>query len=250
MSSVVAAVSAAVNGIGGGRVNGANGDASSDNSTTTTTLLLIHPESNTRTAIPIENSLLSHALNLREEFIDSLGEGPRGLRLKELANEYAEQRREGEADDGESPVSTPPTPLPLLLSAYWLDYLVNHIVTRTSSAKDTRNVLASSLDHFQAAYLVDFSIDIHQAANQPTGQHSLDLEERKTVIASYVEAVGRVYPGDDGHYGPRGRMWREGEETRVYAVFGGQGSNEYYWDEMEVGLSIGDPLATANGHWR
>ena len=246
LRSIAASVTGGMNGSSSSSTNGVNGDAghhdddqgSSSSSSTTRTLLIIHAESNTRLAIQgIPAEIHGHASNLRDDFIDHLNESGKSEKLAALAAPKALDDDDEEEGDAAAKVAPVDIVLPLLVTAHWLDFLSRQTAAFNSAIVP---LISSSTAYFAEKHLDNSTIDIHEAAHRA----KLDVDEKKLVISAWVRSVSLL---GTGNYGPRGKIWQDKAQsgTVVYAVFGGQGSNEYYWDEMEVGdcSTIGDILS-------
>lgn len=224
-----------MNGLNGhaanGGTNGYNGASSSSSSASSSSngtrqLQLVHSESSTRLAIPnIPESIFGLAVDLRAEFFDLLKENGN---IEKLIPDTPAGGDEGEDEEDGAAAGANVTSnhSALLLMGYWLEFLVQQ-----HSA--TRPIQAASLAYFRAHFLANDSKDLHSLVSK------LDVDEKKLVLSSFIALSVRVY-GDDPaaggapEFGPPGKLWSRDFKTSIYAVFGGQGSNEYYWDEMEV----------------
>ena len=237
LRSIAASVTGGMNGSSSSSpTNGINGHdhvdeaAASSSSSTTRTLLIIHAESNTRLAIQgIPAEIHGHASNLRDDFIDHLNESGKSEKLAALAAPKALDDDDEEEGDAAAKVAPVDIVLPLLVTAHWLDFLSRQTAAFNSAIVP---LISSSTAYFAEKHLDNSTIDIHEAAHRA----KLDVDEKKLVISAWVRSVSLL---GTGNYGPRGKIWQDKAQsgTVVYAVFGGQGSNEYYWDEMEVGKS-------------
>ena len=205
-----------------GYTNGLNGHASVDGASPSSSgqaqassrvLILVHSESATRLPITgVPEGVYGLAADLRDEFFDELKESGRYAQL------IPEPSSGSEPDEEAAGVDTPENTSSLLLASYWLQFLApQHEVAQP--------ILAASKDYFSRAFLMDGAKDIHDLASK------LDVAEKKTVIGAWIAVSAKLGNG----FGARGKIWDPASKTTsLYAVFGGQGSNEYYWDEMEV----------------
>lgn len=208
-------------------VNGTSSSSSSSSSSSKRTLLIQHVETHTKVVVPgIPETVYGLADSLRDEFVDHLKQDGRADRLTPEAaagNSADDNEDDGDEDEegGASKAATNNSALFLL--SYWLDFLVQS--TALQHAFSTP-ILAASRDHFSTRFLANGQRDIHDLAAGIT-----DTDEKKLVVRSWVAACARLGGTD---FGAKGKIWRDDASTKIYAVFGGQGSNEYYWDEMEV----------------
>ena len=170
--------------------------------------------------IPIE--VFGLADQLRDEFVDYLKNEQRSSRLAVPAPDGDADDAEEEPGSGNASSGTTLNNSPLFLASYWLEFLA------LQHSDTARPILIASRAFFSSTFLAKGTLDIHTL-----GGTLSDVEEKKLVLSAWVGVCARI---GDGEFGPRGQIWREenGGRVRTYAVFGGQGSNEYYWDEMEV----------------
>jgi len=209
------ATNGALNGNGSSALNGhghgSDAGSSSGSGSSERSLLLIHSESNTRLAITgIPETLYGLASDLRDEFFEGLRESGKYTQLIPEAQDNDDEEEEGAVKQVNN--------TPLLLASYWLQFLA----PQHHAAKP---ILGASKNFFAKQFLVNNTIDIHSIASK------LDVDERKAVIGGWVSVCAKLGQED---FGPKGKIWQGDSSINLYAVFGGQGSNEYYWDEMEV----------------
>jgi fatty acid synthase subunit beta len=90
-------------------------------------------------------------------------------------------------------------------------------------------VLLSALKHFVKTYLATNDVHVVAAA--------FDSEVRKNVIAGYFKAVAALQAAGEKSIprGPAPKLFdlAKNGETEIYALFGGQGTNEVYFDELQ-----------------
>ena len=227
-----------MNGAAAAAVNGhANGHSSSSHSAEShgsRTLLIQHSGSGSKLSIPdIPIEVFGLADQLRDEFQDYLAgsessaDGQVQVRSSRLVA-VPEGAEDAEEDQEDGATSGAPTVnnAPLFLASYWMEFLALQYGSNTA-----RPILVATRDYFSTTFLSDGSLDIHSI-----GATLPDVQEKKLVISAWVKLCAKI---GDGQFGAKGQIWREdntreGGRVRNYAAFGGQGSNEYYWDEMEV----------------
>lgn len=218
-----------MNGYSNGLNGGLNGNASTSNGNGAAgshggnrSLLVIHKPSNTRLTIDgVPETLLGLAIDIREEFLEHLNESGKGDKLVSEAAPSENEEDEEEQQDGSSSSSNAvkSSNAQLFLASYWLDFI-------TPKHSIATPILQASRDYFAKIFLKSSTLDIHDIAGKLS-----DVDEKKLVIRSWIEACAKL---DGKDFGPKGKIWDDKSPTSIYAVFGGQGSNEYYWDEMEV----------------
>jgi hypothetical protein len=199
---------------------GGNGASSSSSSSSSRSLLVIHKPSNTRLSIEkVPETLLGFALDLKDEFLEHLNESGKG---DKLVVEAAPQDVEEDEDESNTALSRqqPSTNAQLFLAAYWLDFI-------TPKHDLATPILQASRDYFASVFLRNSTLDIHSVAGKLS-----DTDDKKLVLKSWINACNKLGGID---FGPTGKIWDEKSNTSIYAVFGGQGSNEYFFDEFEVG---------------
>ncbi|KZT01368.1 fatty acid synthase [Laetiporus sulphureus 93-53] len=87
-------------------------------------------------------------------------------------------------------------------------------------------VLLRSLKHFTSSYLSEQDVHVIAAA--------FDTEVRRTVLSNYYQAVAalEVHNVSDIPRPPVPKLFTS-DAASVYAIFGGQGTNEVYFDELQ-----------------
>lgn len=202
------------NGNGTGTGNGSNGSHAHRS------LLVIHKPSNTRLSIDnVPETLLGFALDLKDEFLEHLNESGKGDKLvAEAAPQEIDEDDEEAIAAASSSSAGPLHNAQLFLASYWLEFI-------TPKHDIATPILQASRDYFAAVFLVNSTLDIHSIAGKLS-----DTDDKKLVLRSWINACAKL--GSD--FGPTGKIWDEKSATSIYAVFGGQGSNEYFFDEFEV----------------
>ncbi|KZT67951.1 hypothetical protein DAEQUDRAFT_367722 [Daedalea quercina L-15889] len=87
-------------------------------------------------------------------------------------------------------------------------------------------ILCKAVNHFTASYLSQQ--DVHTVAA------TLDVDVRKTVLSSYFQALGALEERKVAgiSYAPSPALFTA-PDASIYALFGGQGTNEVYFDELQ-----------------
>lgn len=119
----------------------------------------------------------------------------------------------------------------LVLTSYFLSHLAGLLASPSSTSVPTASVLLDSFIHYKSHFLS--SIDVHTlAATFPTPIRSLVISSHFAAKSSLEKAgLAKALP----------KMVQSallGEatvgSTELYALFGGQGMNEVYFDELQV----------------
>ena len=115
------------------------------------------------------------------------------------------------------------------LFARFLAFVAGNVNSDPNSSRPRINLLYNAFNHFAKSYLA--SQDVHTLTSP------FDLDVRRAVISSYYKAL--VTLESNGVTGiprqPSSALFnaaKEGEAS-IYAVFGGQGTNEVYFDELQ-----------------
>jgi hypothetical protein len=98
-------------------------------------------------------------------------------------------------------------------------------------AQGNLSVLFASLTHFTRHFLVHRKQDIHALAAD------FDNEQRRVLIRCYYEAKMALQDNTDYDVpaGPVSLLFtQESEQPTIQALFGGQGMNEVYFNELQV----------------
>lgn len=126
----------------------------------------------------------------------------------------------------------------LVLAAYFLQHTASLLsFPESSTAPATAQVLLASYSYFVNSFLAPSSTDIHSLAA------GIPAPLRALVISAYFAARTKLHNAGLSTKIPKA----EGEESallkgaskgdvELYALFGGQGMNEVYFDELQVGL--------------
>ncbi|EPQ52677.1 hypothetical protein GLOTRDRAFT_112049 [Gloeophyllum trabeum ATCC 11539] len=116
------------------------------------------------------------------------------------------------------------------LFARFLGFTAQKLNEECDSKKARTSVLFHALKHFTASYLSDK--DIH------TLTAKYDTDSRRTVIASYYQTIAALEAQSvsDIPRSSNSALFSAAKEGRasIYALFGGQGANEVYFDELQA----------------
>lgn len=230
-----------------GNTNGLNGSAS------TSTTFHIHNLS-TDLHIPIPSSLTSspssnHVLHQLSEdfsnFASSPDRAPEEVRLALLIDEKpVDDEEEGNGPtegDRKLKLGREKREREVVLEAIWLGYLSSKVSTSSTVEAKSKSIeselLLHSFNHFVSYHLSPTSSDLHNFLTDL----ALTIDRRNLVVRSFYVARSLVGNGSvegkaDLAVEPRSKLILGGEEgIRLSAVFGGQGTNEVYFDELQVG---------------
>lgn len=107
--------------------------------------------------------------------------------------------------------------------------IADRVHEETQSIDARTSLLTNALKHFTSSYLAN--TDIHSVASD------YDSETRKVILASYFKAIAVLESRkvENIPRGPTSALFTAAskKEASVYALFGGQGTNEVYFDELQ-----------------
>lgn len=196
-------------------------------------LTLTHPPSGAAVSVPVPDShdAWMSAETLRDAF---------GAWLERDADAQIVLHPIAAAEEDEDDTSTPAarearaeaqrTERDFVLLALFLRYVVG---TLDDSARGAHNavVLHQAASYLLATYLAGGSIDLHNRVK------SFEPDRRRVVIRSWSETDEALRSrGREVPVLPVGKLFAEAVEKKavVEALFGGQGTNETYFDELQV----------------
>ncbi|GAA5867928.1 hypothetical protein JCM8547_003416 [Rhodosporidiobolus lusitaniae] len=210
----------------------ATGASTPVHTATTRPLVLLHSPSQTRLSINVQSTPQEWiaAEVARDTFQDWLHASEKAGNL--VGFEAAELDEE---ESGEKSNETE-----LVLNAYFLTHVANLLpFPATATSPATAAVLLSAFSHFSFTFLQ--GTDIHSLAA------SLPAPVRALAISSFflartkleVEGLGKVIP-----QASQSALLQnvEAKQAEVYALFGGQGMNEVYFDELQSLFDLYSPL--------
>lgn len=115
------------------------------------------------------------------------------------------------------------------LFARFLSFVAKNVNSDPDSPRPRINLLFNAFNHFTESYLA--SQDVH------TFTSTFDLDVRRTVISSYFKALATLESSGVTEIPrqPSPALFTAAKDgdASVYAVFGGQGTNEVYFDELQ-----------------
>ncbi|KDQ57051.1 hypothetical protein JAAARDRAFT_35647 [Jaapia argillacea MUCL 33604] len=124
------------------------------------------------------------------------------------------------------------------LYASFLVFVAQKLHDETQSTQARTAVLYNSLKHFTASYLSTH--DIHSVVSD------FDTDSRKIVLTAYFEAIAALeaLKVKDIPRPPPSSLLSAAQEgkAKVYAIFGGQGTNEVYFDELQTLYDVYKPF--------
>ena len=127
----------------------------------------------------------------------------------------------------------------LELSAKFLAFVAHKIDNASDECKAVyTQLLLSIFKHFIATYLLEN--DIHSVTS------NYNTEVRKTVLSAYIKALASLRTNGVSNVpsGPQSALFaaaRAGNAS-IFALFGGQGTNEVYFDELQSLYDIYKPF--------
>lgn len=115
------------------------------------------------------------------------------------------------------------------LYALFLRFVAEKLDAEPQSQDARAALLLDALKHFTALYLSEH--DIHKVSAD------FDIDARKNVLSAYYYALATLEEKDvDVPRAPVSALFSAAEsgDASVYALFGGQGTNEVYFDELQT----------------
>jgi hypothetical protein len=218
----------AANGVNG--LNGTHGPAAS--AAAQRPLVLQHLPSGARVSIPVssDHQAWTVADVARERFVGFL-DSDADVELSLVAGEDDTPTADDEDVDQEAKRDAAKTEREILLLSHFLRFLTSTTANNTLVV----DLLLAAFAHFVNTHLTPSGKDVHSLVS------SLDNEKRRIVLRAFYEArealrvaraptppepVGRLFGPDRIDAGDR--------QKEIYALFGGQGTNEVYFDEFQV----------------
>ncbi|KAH8822971.1 fatty acid synthase [Flagelloscypha sp. PMI_526] len=112
------------------------------------------------------------------------------------------------------------------LAARFLGFIAANIYASAEQESHRASVLLNAVNHFHTQFL---SItDVHNLAA------AYDFETRKAILTNYFSALATLQSRNtQGIKATPQSALLQDEKTDVYALFGGQGTNEVYYDELK-----------------
>ncbi|EJU05022.1 fatty acid synthase [Dacryopinax primogenitus] len=153
------------------------------------------------------------------------------------------QASEQVAEESEPPSAQPEVEL----VAQFLAFVANRADDGKFFTLSRVCVLLSAAKHFTSAYLG--ATDIHSLTAE------YDPDTRASVLTAYytgIAALERALPAEQVPRGPKSTLFEAAKkgEAQIYGLFGGQGTNEVYFDELQqlfeiYGAYVRDFISTA-----
>ena len=123
------------------------------------------------------------------------------------------------------------------LSARFLAHVATSIPKDPQSTHARTALLLNVFKHFTSAYLA--TKDIHTLAS------TFDTETRKIVLSAYFHAVAALQPASIPAQPASALLTAASSgKASIFALFGGQGTNEVYFDELQNLYNIYTPFVT------
>ncbi|OBZ72637.1 Fatty acid synthase subunit beta [Grifola frondosa] len=127
------------------------------------------------------------------------------------------------------------------LFALFLSFIASKLDEDAQSVSARTSILLKSLKHFTTSHLSQQ--DIHVVAA------TFDSDSRKTVLASYYQALAALEQKEvsDIPRAPSSALLSAAAQgdASIYALFGGQGTNEVYFDELQTLYDIYKPYVAS-----
>ncbi|KAF8632253.1 hypothetical protein AX15_002000 [Amanita polypyramis BW_CC] len=122
------------------------------------------------------------------------------------------------------------------VSARFMNHIVSKIRETQGSSEVHVHLLLDVFKYFSASYLTDN--DIHAVAS------TYDSEVRKLVLSSYFKAFAMLEEHGDVPKQSRSAIFRDAvpKKASIFALFGGQGTNEVYFDELQALYDVYRPF--------
>ncbi|OAV94208.1 hypothetical protein PTTG_27068 [Puccinia triticina 1-1 BBBD Race 1] len=190
--------------------------------------LIAHPPSGARLslALPAAEPLLSLAETARDAFLGWLDRQPDAALLQPPAAE-----RDADDDDGDGEEERADQQAHDTAAEPSLVLLAHYLLFLASTAAQNAPLIRPAIAHFHTHVLDSPPTDIHSAAADLTSSDPA----RRLVIRAYFQArhalpptLAHELPGP-----PLGKLWDKAQQgKKLVGVFGGQGVNETYWQEL------------------
>jgi fatty acid synthase subunit alpha, fungi type len=127
------------------------------------------------------------------------------------------------------------------LSARFIALVTQKLHEESQSIEARTSLLVNLLKHFTSSYLS--TKDIHSLTS------SFDTEVRKVVLSAYFQAIAALQAQNVTNVpvNPRSALLSAAysEKASIYALFGGQGTNEVYFDELQSLYDIYKPFVAS-----
>lgn len=139
-------------------------------------------------------------------------------------------------DDNGEPIAPSQQPKIALLASF-MDFITSRIAsTDASSNGPAYAVLLASLAHFTAAFLTASTTDVHSLVQ------AYDPDSRKEILSAYfrtLSALEAKFGASQVPRQPKSGLFAAAEkgEAELYALFGGQGTNEVGVGSLLLGSS-------------
>lgn len=206
-----------------GLVNGLNGSLNNNNNTPGRPLALTHGALRVQLAVPEPDWVAASIL--REAFADSLAQDE-DAQAALTPLELAAEDEESQANNNSSNSAAAQRNQALLL-ALFLRFTADHLHQDASRTDSYISVLLSAYAHLVHTYLA--GSDLHSYAS------ALEPPQRRLFFRAFYEARSSLQSHGHGDNLPTPQPSLLFTQSQgLQAVFGGQGLNEIYFDEMQV----------------
>ncbi|GAA5936216.1 hypothetical protein JCM1841_007037 [Sporobolomyces salmonicolor] len=220
--------------LNGKNMRSGTGTSTPVHTATTRPLVLLQPTTQTRISINVPSTSQEWiaAEVARDTFQDWIHEANKHGHLVGFDAAEVDDESEGDAEDEKE----------LVLTAYFISHVAGMLpFPATATSPATAAVLLAAFTHFNSAYLS--GTDIH------TLGASLPAPVRALIISSFFVAKSKLEAEGFGKVLPKAAGSAllkkvDAKEAELYALFGGQGMNEVYFDELQTLYDLYAPLLT------
>ncbi|KAK4046932.1 fatty acid synthase alpha subunit Lsd1 [Microbotryomycetes sp. JL201] len=221
-----------------GKVNGLSGTATPAHTATSRPLVIVHGTTRISIFVPSSSAEWTAAEVARETFNDWLVASEKqgnlvGFEAIEANEDDDPTGAAAQADEREKQ---------LVLTSYFLSHLASFLTfPATATSPATAAVLLASFTYLVQTFLQD--ADVHTLAA------ALTAPIRALVISSYFQARTKLQVAGLASKLPEtidSALLKQAAsgDAELYALFGGQGMNEVYFDELQTLFDLYEPLLT------
>ena len=222
------------------------------NSATSRPLVLSHAPTSCRIQFAVPEQHWIAAEILRDRFVRHLDDD-QDAKIALAADEHSgDDENESSANQADAQRAQLKAQRQIILLSLFLGLASRSTSTsanKNARAKDNLAVLHAAFSSLVETHLAPSGLDIHALAFKH------DTEQRRIVIRNFYEA--RTVLESAGYInlpsGPSSKLFstvEKGAEPTIQAIFGGQGTNEVYFDELQVCSSRDIILDSAEEFWQ
>ncbi|KAK4048983.1 fatty acid synthase alpha subunit Lsd1 [Microbotryomycetes sp. JL221] len=217
-----------------GKINGLSGTATPAHTATTRPLVIVHGQTRISIFVPSSSAEWTAAEVARETFIDWL------VASEKQGNLVGFEAVEATEDDTPEQQQAEELERQLVLTSYFLSHVASFLTfPATATSPATAAVLLASFNYLVSSFL--HHTDVHTLAA------SLTSPVRSLVISSFYLARTKLEVAGLAAKLPKtidSALLKQAAsgESELYALFGGQGMNEVYFDELQTLYDLYEPL--------